>query len=567
MFFILGLLVLIVFITMIAFRIGVGNANKNNDFSGVSIEKNEVMAINGNEVYAKSTESSEENDLLNNSFEIAKCKVEEFAKQYYSWFFEDEMKIYRVCCIKKEMERFAFINSLALYAKNVVKLKPIIEEDDTEILAFDFDVDDYETIDFFKFVCSKLKLTTSITLLGVQPYEIKGNLYRRNRKRIKRNEKDIANDEKIDAILEKIKTNFQITNEQVMEIINLLIEKQVIVQNIELYNRYENIEYKYGAYRGINNTRFRKIYKSIEMHFYDEGLIEKKWKHEYELFKLVQKYYSDAIYQYRVMWLGAQSIDIFIPTLNLAIEYQGAQHYKAVEIFGGEEGFKATQIRDERKRNLCKENGVILLEWKYTVEITDEEFKRQVEKITGIVPQKQEGNSANIFYEDYIDINYYNMNMHICDYSSEELMKAIDIENNYVVYCFLIYFLENGLVNEIESTLCYMIDLHPESSKSLLCTIINQEQYCKEILSIIAKSKKLVRGYLNTDKFNMYYRSVVIFAIQNGYSSEELVELLNDIKKRQGESEFKRFAPSLLDEIDDGNYLEAEKILKQVGII
>lgn len=52
-------------------------------------------------------------------------------------------------------------------------------------------------------------------------------------------------------------------------------------------------------------------------------------------------------------WLGNQRLDIFIPELKLAIEYQGQQHFKAVELFGGNEGYIKTKERDKDKRIKC----------------------------------------------------------------------------------------------------------------------------------------------------------------------------------------------------------------------
>lgn len=63
--------------------------------------------------------------------------------------------------------------------------------------------------------------------------------------------------------------------------------------------------------------------------------VDIKWKSEYELYKLVLSYYSDAVFHYSTAWLGEQHIDIYIPSIMLGIEYQGKQHFEAVEFFGG----------------------------------------------------------------------------------------------------------------------------------------------------------------------------------------------------------------------------------------
>ena len=53
--------------------------------------------------------------------------------------------------------------------------------------------------------------------------------------------------------------------------------------------------------------------------------------------------------------------DFYLPDFNIAIEYQGEQHYEPVSIFGGEEGFKRQQRSDALKKTLCEENDVKLI--------------------------------------------------------------------------------------------------------------------------------------------------------------------------------------------------------------
>jgi len=49
-----------------------------------------------------------------------------------------------------------------------------------------------------------------------------------------------------------------------------------------------------------------------------------------------------------------------IPKIDLAVEYQGEQHFKPIEIFGGEKGFQENKERDKRKKMLCEANGIRL---------------------------------------------------------------------------------------------------------------------------------------------------------------------------------------------------------------
>jgi hypothetical protein len=51
-----------------------------------------------------------------------------------------------------------------------------------------------------------------------------------------------------------------------------------------------------------------------------------------------------------------------LPAYNIGIEYQGQQHDRPVEYFGGELSFEENKKRDERKRMLFKENNANLIE-------------------------------------------------------------------------------------------------------------------------------------------------------------------------------------------------------------
>lgn len=53
--------------------------------------------------------------------------------------------------------------------------------------------------------------------------------------------------------------------------------------------------------------------------------------------------------------------DFYLPEYNACIEFQGKQHYEAVEHFGGEEDFKVRQKRDNIKAEYCLQNQIELL--------------------------------------------------------------------------------------------------------------------------------------------------------------------------------------------------------------
>lgn len=60
-------------------------------------------------------------------------------------------------------------------------------------------------------------------------------------------------------------------------------------------------------------------------------------------------------------WLGRQHLDVYIPRKKVALEFQGDQHDRPIDYFGGEQAFEATQKRDALKQDLCTKNGVRLI--------------------------------------------------------------------------------------------------------------------------------------------------------------------------------------------------------------
>lgn len=114
--------------------------------------------------------------------------------------------------------------------------------------------------------------------------------------------------------------------------------------------------------------------------------IGRGWVSEVALLDLVRTLWPSAIHQWRPAFLGMQSVDIHVPELGLAIEYQGQQHYVPVTLFGGEEGLKLTQLRDDKKRALLARHGVRLLEWRFDVPITRPELVAQLAAMEILVP-------------------------------------------------------------------------------------------------------------------------------------------------------------------------------------
>ena len=106
------------------------------------------------------------------------------------------------------------------------------------------------------------------------------------------------------------------------------------------------------------------------------------WKRETELANIVKSLYPgyEVITHFRGSFLEGLELDIYIPTINLAIEYQGLQHYKPIDHWGGEEALQKTKERDIRKKELCMQNKIKLIYFKYDEEINKDNVMMKISK-------------------------------------------------------------------------------------------------------------------------------------------------------------------------------------------
>lgn len=111
-----------------------------------------------------------------------------------------------------------------------------------------------------------------------------------------------------------------------------------------------------------------------------------RWKTEELVLKITKKLYSkyNVIYQYKPFYLksslgGQMSYDIFIQELSVAIEYQGEQHFRPIDYFGGEESFYRQRERDEEKKKISEKYGIKLVYINFNDNITSDLIKKRVE--------------------------------------------------------------------------------------------------------------------------------------------------------------------------------------------
>lgn len=99
------------------------------------------------------------------------------------------------------------------------------------------------------------------------------------------------------------------------------------------------------------------------------------------LTKIVKRIFPsyEVIRHHRPNWLEGLELDIFLPKLSIGIEYQGQQHYHPVEAWGGKEALKDLKKRDKRKKEICDQNGIDLIEVDYTEPLQEEYIRQKLE--------------------------------------------------------------------------------------------------------------------------------------------------------------------------------------------
>lgn len=110
--------------------------------------------------------------------------------------------------------------------------------------------------------------------------------------------------------------------------------------------------------------------------------IGQKWLNETFLFKIVSMLAAPAevIHHYRGKELEGLEIDVWIPSLRIGIEYQGEQHYRAMEHWGGLPGLERRLLNDKRKKALCQSLGYELIEFSHTEIISEDTVRKRLTK-------------------------------------------------------------------------------------------------------------------------------------------------------------------------------------------
>jgi hypothetical protein len=107
-----------------------------------------------------------------------------------------------------------------------------------------------------------------------------------------------------------------------------------------------------------------------------------RWVREAEMYQIIKQIFPDdlVLREASPPWLGRQRLDVFLPQRNLALEYQGEQHYQPVTVFGGTDALARTIERDALKKRLCEENLIELVHIGFTDLLTVPSLKHRLRR-------------------------------------------------------------------------------------------------------------------------------------------------------------------------------------------
>lgn len=138
----------------------------------------------------------------------------------------------------------------------------------------------------------------------------------------------------------------------------LIIAKQIHGNKYDysLITDYENQTIKYPIICPIHGIFYLNFDKHIHRKQGCPKCHESKLERDVEQILLLNG--ITFFYQHKI---NTQRLDFYLPNKNIAIECQGIQHFKPIEVFGGDEGYNKTIELDVKKYKNCQQQNITLI--------------------------------------------------------------------------------------------------------------------------------------------------------------------------------------------------------------
>lgn len=302
-----------------------------------------------------------------------------------------DSKKYFCTCSKLSIENFIELKTLNK-TDNYESLFPYCIKEQLEINELNFAI---ENLNFKEKICHKCNLATpsvrSLHPMYAGKFQQYFNWYINQQYYtlgIYRNEIliDKCPDEIANIIQERLKTYEEYKEEKSkLEKLSNSIRNDISPEEITYWHnvKIEEAENYIILNKKLSqlSTKFSNFIENIVRQDFGFRKVGEGWISESILYKIIQRIFPKfEIYRHhRPIWMNGLELDIYIPKLKLAFEYQGKQHYFPIKAWGGKKALKEVQIRDKIKVAICKDEKITLIKIDYTEPLSEKYIKTIIE--------------------------------------------------------------------------------------------------------------------------------------------------------------------------------------------
>lgn len=444
-------------------------------------------------------------------------KKESVYEKYISQFAYDSKTEIAFIYQERETELFQSVLLIAKYALRHVRISSPFDGDSDFVYFTVFDYEQYDYIGLMDYALHYCKVHTYLTFYGERAVDIAKDLKQYGLKILN------ARPDRLAYI--RIRDHADTSDHDFLQCMGGMLLQLL-----------ENINTDIATYRSAhcigNWDLYKKTLRSILESLDIDQSLYVRWKREYEMYSLIKMFYPDVVFQYRSAWLERQSLDAYVPSIKVGFEYQGQQHYESVEFFGGQEALEHRAENDALKKKKCKQNGVALVEWVYTEQISSAVLRDKLSRFHLVLPEKL----SDLFEKKDIKnaaIDSAAINLDRNQDPKELFHEALELRNREAIYASfqkLVRKKPKTATKYWERLITQYADEHLVPMR-----IADDSAPCgADLLYVIVRSKILTEYYLCRDdvRNNFYTRKIVIYLIKDGCDPDTVASYLERMRKQ-----------------------------------
>lgn len=165
-----------------------------------------------------------------------------------------------------------------------------------------------------------------------------------------------------------------------------LVESKHCIDFWNERDRYAEVDHQVVELKKKIDKHRRKIRKIIENEVrrkFGHKEVGEAWTSETILYYIVKKLFPKHTIRrhYRPEFLGGLELDIFIEELRIGMEYQGIQHFKPINYWGGKGMLEKLKERDRRKRRICASLNIPIVYFRYNEGLNEDNVLNKVKAV------------------------------------------------------------------------------------------------------------------------------------------------------------------------------------------